>query len=172
MRKICTLLLVVLIYMVSTIPSFASGTRTYNAPVKPFRKLAKQFNGSADVFPTADPSPAGTPLTLTSATGMSGQDGSVTLTFYAGFTAPMTITAYQWQYDNVTPANSGWVRVAPAATGTDCYSKAIDTNYAIVQFSIDPNTPFLIRADQSVTGSVYVDAPAHPSNTGSTATGY
>lgn len=153
-------------------PISAQGTRTFNSPVKPFRKLAKQFNSGNDVFPTADPSPAGTPLTLTSATGRSTADGSVTIAFMAGFTPPLTITAYQWQYDNVTPSAGGWVRVAPAATGADVYEKAIDTNYCIVQFSIDPHTPFLIRTSASVTGSVYVDAPADPNNTGSTASGY
>ena len=150
----------------------AQAVRTFNSPRRPFRLLAKQHNGNADVFPTADPSPEGTPLTLSRAMGVSGFDGSVTLLLGAGFTAPVTLTVYQWNQDNVNSSKSGWYRVAPAATGTNAYSQAVDSHYALVQFSIAEQTPWLVRASGSVTGDVYTESKAHPSNTGSTASGY
>lgn len=145
--------------------------RTFNSPKYPMRLLAKQFNGSTEVFTTTDPSPDGTPLTLTSATGISGADGSVTVILQSGFTAPVTLTAYEWNQDFVTPANSCWVRVAPAATGTDVYSKAIDTHYALAQFAISEKTPFLIMSSGAITGNVYIDAKPHSQNANS-ATGH
>src|SRR5215213_8230802 len=71
----------------------AQATRTFNSPRNVRRKLALQFNGSTEVFTTVNPDAAGTPLTLTSATGISGMDGSVTLVFRAGV-ATKTITAF------------------------------------------------------------------------------
>lgn len=146
-------------------------TRTYNAPCRPYRLLAKQHNAASDVFPTADPSPAGTPLALTNAMGISNRNGQVTLEL-GSIPEPVLLTAYQWIQDNVTTSNSHWARVGPSATGSDVYQKSVDTDYVTVQFSIAERTPWLIRADKSVTGNVYVDCDAHPSNTGSTATGY
>lgn len=148
-----------------------AGTRTFNSPVQVRRKLALQFNGNTEVFTTADPTPASGNLTLTSATGISGFDGSVTLVFRSGI-ATKSITAYMWLQDLVASSKSCWVRVAPAASGTDIYVKTIDSDYSTVQFSIPEQTPFLIQSSAAFTGDVYTDALAHPSNTGSTASGY
>lgn len=173
MRKIVTALLTAILISSMVIPeSLAQATRTFNSPRNVRRKLALQFNGSTEVFTTTDPSPAGTPLTLSSATGISGYDGSVTLVFRAGFTAPATLTVYQWLQDTVNTSKSCWVRIAPSSTGTDVYSKAVDTNYSLIQFSIAERVPFLVMSDVAITGDVYTDAEAHPSNTGSTASGY
>lgn len=158
MRKYIVLLAALIL---STVLPYSadSATRTYNSPRNIIRKLTKQFNGAADVFVQADPSPAGTPLTLTSATGRSGEEGSVTVHLMAGFTAPLLLTVYQW-----SPTEAAWIRCAPAATGANVYQQSVDTNYALVQFSIAERVPFIIRADKSVTGNVYVDCEAHPAN--------
>lgn len=151
--------------------SAQDAVRTYNTTCRPYRLLAKQHNGNADVFPTADPSPEGTPLTLANAMGISNRNGQVTLEL-GSIPEPVIITAYMWVQDNVTTSNSHWTRVAPAATGPDTYVKTLDEDYVTVQFSLPERTPWLIRADKSVTGNVYTDSDAHPANTGSTAAGY
>lgn len=143
-----------------------AGTRVFNAPRPTFRLLAKQFNSSADVFLKADPSLAGSSQTLTSATGQSKMDGSVTVAFGAGFTAPLAVTVYVWQGDNVNPAKAGWYRLGGAAAA---YTTSVDTNYATINFSIAENTPFMIITDKSVTGDVYTDAAANIKNLNSQA---
>lgn len=174
MKRIQTLFLLAVLFFnpLFECAANAQATRTFNSPRNVRRKLALQFNGSSEVFTTTDPSPAGTPLTLSSATGISGYDGSVTLVFRAGFTAPVTLTVYQWLQDLVDPTKSCWVRIAPASSGSDVYSKAVDTNYSLIQFSIAERVPFLVMSSAGITGDVYTDAEAHPSNTGSTASGY
>lgn len=155
--------------MIINSPAGAS-ERTFNSPQRCQRLLAKQFGGSANVFTTTNPDADGTPLTLTSATGKSGNDGIVTVSMGGGFTAPVTLTVFQWQLDNVTAANAGWRRIGAAAAD---YSCAFDSHYTSRQFSISEGTPYLILSSAAVTGNVYVgDGGAHPSNTGSTATGY
>src|ERR1017187_941518 len=77
----------------------ATGQRVFNAPRRPSRLLATQFASNANVFTLVDPSPDGTPLTLTSATGISQIDGSVTVALCSGFTAPVSLTCYYWQQD-------------------------------------------------------------------------
>lgn len=171
MKKLCSLILSAVILMGSAGPCLADGIRTFNSPVKVRRKLATQFNGSTEVFTTTDPTPAGTPLTLTSATGKAGMDGQVTLVFRSGISGK-SITAFQWLQDNVDTSKSCWVRVAPSSTGTDVYTKTIDSDYTTVQFSLPEQAPFLIMSSSGVTGDVYTDSEAHPSNTGSTASGY
>lgn len=151
--------------------SAQTGTRTFNTACRTSRLLAKQFNTNADVFTQTDPSAGGTPLTLTRATGMSGMDGNVTLTFTSGFTPTLNLTFYEWQADLVNSANASWVRCGNAATGKTSYKATVDSNYAKVAFSIAENTPFLVLADQSVTGNVYTDAPPHILNNNSV-TGY
>lgn len=155
-------------------PSTAYGaTRTFNSPVRPWRRLALQFGSGANNFTTVDPSPDGTPLTLTSATGKSTGDGSVTVALTNGFTAPVTMTVYYWQYDSVTPTNACWVRLAPVASGGQSnYTQSVDTHYAIFQFSLPENTPFLIRSSTPVTGNAYTDSIADLNNLGSSATGF
>ena len=150
------------------VPVNADAVRVFTASNTPRRKLAKQFSAGANVFATADPSPAGTPLTITSATGIAGSDGSVVLTFLAGFTAPITITVYYWNQDLVNTSNSCWVRLGNEAAA---YSATIDSNYVSVPFALPVNAPFLVRTSAAVTGDVYTDARAHSSNN-NTATGY
>lgn len=150
-----------------------AATRTYNSPVRPWRRLAKQFAAGANVFTIVDPTPDGTPLALTNATGKSTGDGSVTVSLTTGYTAPVTVTVYFWQYDSVTPANSCWVRLAPvASSGQSNYAQVIDSHYAQFQFSIAENTPFLIQSSAAITGNVYTDSIADLNNTGSSAAGF
>lgn len=154
-------------------PEAEAATRTFNSPVRPWRRLAKQFAAGANVFTTTDPTPAGTPLTLANATGKSTGDGSVTIGLQAGFTAPITFTIYYWQYDSVTPANACWVRLAPvASSGQSVYQQTVDSNYASFMFQIPENTPFLIQSSAAVTGNVYTDSFADKNNPGSSATGF
>jgi hypothetical protein len=103
--------------------------------------------------------------------GVAGYNGSVTLAL-GSIPEPLVLTAYGWVADDVNTSNSHWCRLAPSATGTDVYTKTVDEDYTMVQFSIPEGMPWLIRADQAVTGNVYTDGDAHPSNTGSTASGY
>lgn len=154
-------------------PSWATGTRTFNAPVRPQRLLAKQFAAGANNFTLVDPTPDGTPLTLTSATGKSRMDGSATLTMTNGFTAPVTLTAFTWQLDNVTPANSCWVRVAPVVSGgANNYTQSVDAHYTTVGFVLPENTPFLIMSSAAVTGNVYTDATYDANNQNSASAAY
>lgn len=149
-------------------------SRAYNTPTNPMRKLALQFNTAADVFTKVNPDAAGTPLTLTSATGVSGSNGTVTLAFRAGYTPTIKLTVFVWLYDNVTPTKAGWIRYGPQALGgtsPHVYELNVDSNYCSAAFSIEPHTPFLIMCDTSITGDVYTDALAHSSNANS-ATGY
>lgn len=167
MKRLLSIIAAVLVSVGSCLPSRADATRTSSWGNRPYRRLATQFAGN--VFVTADPSPAGTPLTLTSATGIGGPDGTVSIGMGAGFTAPVTLTVYYWQLDSVVPANSCWQRLGPAAAN---YSTAIDTNYASVTFTVPAGTPFLIRSSAAVTGNVYTDARAAFENNNSAATGY
>jgi hypothetical protein len=143
-------------------------TQVANWPGSPTRLLAKQFVSSANVFGQVDPSPAGTPLSLTSATGDSKPNGSVTLTLCAGFTAPLALTIYVWQPDAVTGTNACWVRISNAAAG---YTVTADSNYTTVTYTIAPSTPFFVLANKAVTGLVYTDSSADPNNANSV-TGY
>lgn len=133
------------------------------------RKLALQFNTNSEVFTTTNPDLGGTPLTLTSATGISPANGLVLISMGAGFTAPVTLTAFTWQVDNVTSANAGWRRISPDAGG---YSQAVDAHYTNVALAVPPNTPFLIMSSGAVTGNVYVNCKAHPSNNNTASGGY
>ena len=163
MRKLIALLVVSYLVSFAALlalqPAFSASFRTYNSPHYPYRKLAKQFGGSVNSFITADPSPDGTPLTLTSATGTTGPDGTVTILMTNGFTAPVTLTAYMWHIKAAS-----WVRVAPVSSGTNAYSQALDSHYTTCQFSIPENIPFLVRASAAVTGDVYTDAVENPNN--------
>lgn len=155
------------------IPQAGAATRTFNSPVRPWRKLAKQFASNANVFTIVDPTPDGTPLSLSNATGKSTGDGSVTVSLESGFTAPLTVTVFFWQIDSVTPANSCWVRLAPVASaGQSNYTQSVDSHYAQFQFSIPENTPFLIMSGTAVTGNVYTDSIADLNNPGSSAAGF
>lgn len=174
MKKLASFLLICIVFfstigLIAADPASADGVRTYNSPQRCQRLLALQFGGSANNFPTADPSLEGTPLTLTSATGISGADGIVTVSLGAGFTAPVTLTAYQWQLDTVNTSKAGWRRIGAAAAD---YSCAFDAHYTSRQFSISERTPYLIRSSAAITGDVYVgDAGPHGSNANS-ASGY
>jgi len=135
----------------------------------PGRLLAKQFNGNTENFTTTNPDLGGTPLTLASATGVTPSNGIVMLSVGAGFTPPVTLTAFFWQQDLVTPANSGWRRFGNAAAS---YAQALDATYTSCAFSGPPNTPFLIMSSAGITGNVYTNAKAHPSNNNTASGGY
>jgi hypothetical protein len=149
-------------------PARSQAQRVQESPRNPYRLLSKQFAGSTAVFTTADPSLAGSALTLTSATGNSRMDGVVTVALQAGFTAPVTLTVYYWQMDNVTGANAGWTRIGAVASD---YSQSFDSNYTMRQFAIQENTPFLIRSSANITGNVYTDCPQNTNNA-NTVAGY
>lgn len=171
MRKLLTLL-----FALSFIaPCFAlesrpldAGNVNSNIPARPWRLLNKQFAANANVFCTADPSAGGTPLTETSATGITGSSGTVAVALNAGFTAPVTLTIYYWCRDAVTGANSGWVRLGANAAQ---YAVAVDTNYATVVFTAPPYTPYIIESGAAITGKVYVNTLRDPLNNNSP-TGY
>lgn len=164
MRKLIALFLLLACFM---LPSAMAGERVNSNLVRrPVRLLTKQFSAGANVFTTADPSLAGSALTLTSATGDSSNDGIVTVALNAGFTAPITLTVYFWLNDPVTPANSGWVRLGGTS---QVYSTSVDTNYSSVSFAIPEFTPFLIRSSAAITGNVYVDAQKNTNNNNSAA---
>lgn len=164
-------LFVVLLYSVILAPfAHATGTRVFNSPVRPYRKLAKQFASNANVFTIVNPDKDGTPLAVTSCTGRSGMDGTVTVSLQAGFTAPVTLTCFFWQQDNVTPANAGWTRLGPVASGgANNYTQAVDSHYASVAFAIPENTDFLIMSNAAITGNVYTDGLVSPNNANSAA---
>lgn len=167
MKRITAYLLVLLAIVLFPIQCTA-GERVFNAPRYPSRLLKLQFASSANVFTTVDPSPAGTPLTETSATGISNMDGSASLAFEGGFTPPITVTVYYWQRDQVTASNSCWVRLGWASA---LYASAVDTNYALLTFVLPENTPFLVMTSAAVTGNVYTDARPDALNNNS-ATGF
>lgn len=143
--------------------------RTYNSPKRCLRLLSIAHQGNTNVFPTADPSLGGTPLGLFAAMGRSGEDGIVTVSVGAGFTAPLVLTVYQWQEDKVNPAKAGWRRIGANAAE---YSATFDSHYTSKQFAISERTPFIISADKAVTGDVYVDAPEDPNNIYASQAGY
>lgn len=168
MRRLINLFLVAVLAF-SALPVNAEGMRVYNNAHRPYRLIAKQYAANANDFPTVDPSPGGTPLPVTDALGQAPADGVVTLTVYAGFTAPVTLTCYYWQADGVTVANSGWIRASNTAAN---YSAAIDSNYAQVSFSVPGNSQFLVMSSAAVTGLVYCSAPASAFNPSSSVAGY
>lgn len=138
---------------------------------QPRRRLALQFAANANVFTIVNPDADGTPLTLTSATGVTPANGLVMVSVGAGFTAPVTLTALYWQMDDVTTTKAGYRRLGPAATGSNTYVQSLDAHYTSCVFSGPPNTPFIILASGAITGDVYINARAHASNANS-ATGY
>lgn len=151
-------------------PAMSQGiaSRVYNAPRNPRRLLTKQFSAGANVFTTVDPSPSGTPLTITSATGDANADGSASIAFQAGFTPPLAVTVYYWQADAVTPANSCWTRLGSAAAQ---YTTSVDHTYTICTFQIGEFVPFIVQTGAAVTGNVYTDSKADPNNN-NTVAGY
>lgn len=169
MRRLLNLSLAAVLALSSFVPANAEGMRIFNNAHRPYRLLAKQYATNANVFPIVDPSPAGTPLLLSNAMGLAPSDGVVTFTLDAGWTAPITLTAYYWQADGVTPANACWVRASNVASA---YSASVDTNYAQISFSVPGNTPFIVVSSAAVTGFVYCSAPAAPQNPASSVAGY
>lgn len=147
----------------SSVPNTDTSAGRVNANVasRPKYLLSLQFASNANNFPTADPSPDGTPLTETSATGRTQSSGIVTVELTGGFTAPVTLTAYYWVKDSVTAANSHWSRLGPAAAS---YAVAMDSHYTTATFVCPPNTPFLITSSAAITGNVYIDCIADPLN--------
>ena len=166
MRKI--LLGILLAGCLLGLPVCADQSVNSNIAHRPYRLLVAQFSTNTNMFCTADPSPDGTPLTETSATGMSGGQGTVTVLLTNGFTAPVTLTAYFWLPDNKTAANKCWTRLGP---NSSFYSVSVDTHYATAAFVAPVNTPYIIMSSAAVTGPVYVDTPIDPANNNS-ATGY
>lgn len=159
MERIYFLWLTVLLLITSSVcPAYAQ-MRTFNSPNYPGRKLAKQFNAGTESFVTVNPDPDGTPLTLTSATGLVGPNGTVTLGFLGGFTPAITITVFLWHTDA-----GAWVRLGPNNSGADRYSISVDSHYTLCQFSAPEGTPFLVMSSAGVTGFCYTDAKAHPQN--------
>lgn len=139
----------------------SAGRVNSNLSSRPKYLLSPQFSSGTNYFVTADPSPAGTPLTETSATGITQSSGIVTLGLTNGFTAPVTLTCYVWIKDAVTPSNSYWCRNGAVAAA---YAQAPDSNYTMVTFTAPPFTPFLIRSSAAITGNVYVDCIADGHN--------
>lgn len=139
----------------------SAGRVNSNVASRPKYLLSLQFGSGANNFTTVDPSPDGTPLTESSATGRTQSSGVVTVELTTGFTAPVTLTAYYWIKDPVTVANSHWTRCGPASA---VYSISVDSHYATATFACPPNTPFLIRSSAAITGNVYVDGIADPNN--------
>lgn len=162
-------LLMLLATMLVAIPANAEGTRVFNNAHRPYRLMAKQYATGANVFPTADPSPDGTPLALTNAMGLSPVDGVVSVQLDSGFTAPVSLTAFYWSADSVTVSNSCWVRASNVST---TYTASVDSHYASVSFSVPGNTPWLIQSSAAVTGLVYSSTPAYSANLGSSVAGY
>jgi len=168
-RKLSLFLAVILAITFCNPADAGAGRVNSNAPVRPWRLLNKQFSGNANVFTTTDPSPAGGNLTETSATGVTTGEGTVTINLGAGFTAPITLTAYIWVQDRVTPTNSYWARCGANASQ---YSITVDSNYTTVVFVLPHNTPFIILSSAAVTGNVYVDAQADHLNANSSTSYY
>lgn len=162
-RVIATLLLLVsfMLHGAALAQTFSNGA--------PARLLTKQFGGSANVFTTTNPDADGTPLTLTSATGVIPANGIVVVSLGGGFTAPVTLTAFFWQQDLVTAAKAGWRRPGGAAAS---YATAVDAHYTSVAINGPPNTPYLIMSSGAITGDVYVTGKAHSSNNNTASGGY
>lgn len=172
MRKLIPLLLILALTLpaVHALESrpLDAGNVNSNIPARPWRLLNLQFGSSANAFCTADPSAGGTPLTETSATGITGSSGTVAVALNAGFTAPITLTIYYWCRDAITGANSGWVR---AGANSGQYATVVDTNYSTLSFTAPPYTPYIIESSAAVTGKVYVNTNRDPLNNNS-AVGY
>ena len=149
MRRLAALAIAIGLVFAAVFPVAAS-------PEYPYRKLAKQFSTNTNVFCTADPSPDGTPLTLSSATGDDAGHGMVTVLLTNGFTAPITLTAYYWHR-----AKQVWVRVAPSTAG---YSMLVDSHYTQWEFPLPAGSPFIIMSSAAVTGDVYTNSVADPNN--------
>lgn len=165
MKNILLILALCLILFVGVSPNVSAQTFLD----QPARLLAKQFGGSANVFTTTNPDADGTPLTLTSATGVIPQNGIIMVSLGAGFTAPVTLTVFTWQRDVVTTSKAGWRRIGPAATS---YSQAADAHYTVLAFNGPPGAPYLIMSSGAVTGDVYVNGSSHPSNNNTASSGY
>jgi len=170
MRKLLPLLIAVFF----ALPCFAinhgapsnAGNVNSNIPARPWRLLNLQFGGNANDFCTADPSPDGTPLTETSATGITGSSGTIAVALTNGFTAPVTLTVYYWTQDQVTGGNSCWVR---AGANASQYATSVDSHYTTLSFTAPPNTPYIIESSGAVTGNVYVNTAKDPLNNNSAA---
>lgn len=171
MRKTALVLLLGIVFnLLVSYPVDATGARMFDTSVRPRRLLTKQFATNANNFLLADPTPDGSNQALTSATGRSRMDGSVTVALTNGFTAPVTLTCYYWQNDNVTTANQCWVRLAPVSSGgISNYTQSVDSHYTTAVFAIPENTPYLITSSGAITGNVYVDSAIEPSNPNSPA---
>jgi len=161
MKRLFSLLLLLVFCTLSILPVCADGSRVNESPKPAGRLITKQFNTNADSLYLGNPN-SGSKV-LSSATGKSGNDGDVTVTLSAGFTPSATLTCWWW---NAPEAK--WVHSGPDAA---TYSKAFDATYTSAQFSVPPYTAFMVTSDVHITGNVYVSGTYEPTNNNS-ATGY
>jgi hypothetical protein len=84
------------------------------------------------------------------ATGRAGIDGKCTIAVTGGFTAPLTLTA--WEYNRAT---KGWIKIGANANE---YNKIYDDTYALGSFDVSENAYVLIQSSAAVTGIAAMDA--------------
>jgi len=128
-------------------------TRTMTVMHRPGRKLKNIFNGSTSPLFNGDPNAASPALNLTSATGLSGVDGLVTVELGAGFKPPVVLTAWYW-----SDPDQLWKRLGG---NSSVYQKSFDATNTSDTFAIGERIPFLITTNAWITGNVYVDSDAH-----------
>jgi hypothetical protein len=95
-------------------------------------------------------------------TGVSGIDGTVTIGLTAGFTPPVTLTAWEWNSaltNGAGVAVGGWMKIGASATQ---YNEVFDATYASYTFQISENTTYLIQSSAAITGQATMDGNVVP----------
>jgi hypothetical protein len=108
-----------------------------------------QKGGGTNPFSTfaTDPNSGNFPIWY--ATGRAGIDGIATVGIQAGFTAPVTL--YAWEYNR---AAAKWYKIGANA---DQYSVSFDATYGLASFLVSENAYVLIQSNNAITGLAYTD---------------
>src|ERR1700723_1933507 len=106
------------------------------------------FSVTASVNPNTS-GPNGGPISIVQATCRAGIDGNLTVGLTNGFTAPVTLTA--WEFNRVANA---WMKVGPAAA---IYAQAMDDVFTQWTFNATESAVILIQSSAAITGNAYTD---------------
>ena len=110
------------------------------------------FSVTGSVNPnTAGPNSG--PISIVQATCRAGIDGNLTVGLTNGFTAPVTLTA--WEFNRaLNSGTGGWMKVGPAAT---VYAQAMDDVFTQWTFNATESAVILIQSSAAITGNAYTD---------------
>lgn len=93
--------------------------------------------------------PNGGPYPQAWATGRAGIDGNFTVALTAGFTAPISLVAWEWN-----KVANAWIRLG---ANSGIYETTFDATYTMNTFQVSENAYVLIQSTAAITDPAYID---------------